>query len=735
MKRAARNGIGRDLQVTLVTMICALLLATSAYGQGSGGSPKWPIPCMVNYLRLRIATGGDDLRGWDGMSSSKDNLNVTVDFGAQGSQLASNVNNNAEWANNSVHLVDIKFNQPVPLNNIRGIELQHTGSNLSIDGAEASTPAGPAAGIQTADNWDMQWLELMAFGGGGQALILRYGAHRFTGSDRTLRLPADIPANSCEVSERFGRLDPASKTVQNVSGTGSKYGKEQPAHSTIQPAPTASAQQLQNNRLIQQALAHTVQIGPRANAPGGDGGYSALIGLLRKQSAAAHSLLLPASPVNRSQTGANSGGGTLLSGSSKVALNPQPYPPKGSAPQMGASQTMSAPGNSSGTAAPTPSASSGTRGSFNLAPAAPANSLTPTNGPTAHQASGGRQPLTQPIGARAPMPTQICRAGIATVDGGPNGVWFSPVSGDEGKFVIQGCGFGNTKGEVYLSGVQYDPTRTTTRQPIAISTCSGCVYFQVASNDWSDRQIVAQIDANAGGLYDTNNVTLNVKTAGGQVYQAIGMNFLAAREDQVLKELCPPQTAPVCIPLGVSLAKVSSAAGVIYPYIESPSVGILRAGDAVAVDRAYIPHTFPIPGTPGWSFPGGTDTYQLNFAPGFLLGPPTPQHPTLGVKLRHASLDSSYCQSVGGAYSKSGQWEVDYTSTTSFQISWEQEGCWPATTVTNGSNSEILNFGSIAIYELDITVLGPRGVSPLASAKVNPLVIKQLQPVQMLPKN
>lgn len=733
MKRAARSGIGRDIQMTFVTMICALLFATGAYGQG-GGPQKSTIPCKVNYLRLRIATGGDDLRGWDGMSSSKDNLNVTVDFGAQGSQLASNVNNNAEWANNSVHLVEIKFNQPVPLNNIRGIELQHTGSNLSIDGAEASTPAGPAAGIQTADNWNMQWLELMAFGGSGQALILQYGAHRFTGSDRTLRLPADIPANSCEVSERFGRLNPASKTVQNVSGTGSKYGKQQPAHSTIQPAPNASAQQLQNNRLIQQAMAHTVQVGPRANAPGGDGGYSTLIGLLHKQSAAAHSLLLPASPVSRSQT-ANNNGSTLLNGGSKVALNSQPYPPKSSQPMLGATQTMSAPGNSSGVATPATSASSGTTANFNLMPGAAANSPTPTNGPTAHQPPSGHQQTTQLIGAQAPMTTQICKAGIGTVDGGAGGVWFSPVAGRDGQFVIRGCGFGSAPGEVYLSGVQYDPANAKgVVQHLGSLNSPDRVYFQTPPNNWSDRQIIAQIDANASGLYDTNNVTLNVKTASGQVYQAIEMNFLAARADQPLNWIVPPpseyssfvsQASSVSSPTAVvQLTAVADSSGnQMVAAFESPSASTTWQNETVDVIRAKLGESTPSKVT----FPGGTDTYQLKLAPGFQLDP------QIGVVMRHTQIDVTQCQtSYNGEYNTNGNWAVNYTSEKSFQISWQEESCWPKAG-TQGVSP--LDYGSVSAYALEVTILGPRGTSPWASGKVNPLAIKQIQPVQMLPKN
>ena len=57
------------------------------------------------------------------------------------------------------------------------------------------------------------------------------------------------------------------------------------------------------------------------------------------------------------------------------------------------------------------------------------------------------------------------------------------------------------------------------------------------------------------------------------------------------------------------------------------------------------------------------------------------------------------------------------------------------TIVTSGNYMDFLNYASVSGYELEITVLGPRGVSPWASGNGNGLAIKQLQPVQMLHKN
>lgn len=751
MRSSTISRIAQGVELAMLIAGLVLVVPNQASAQGAGVK----VPCTVNYLRLRITTGGDDLRGWDGMSTSKDNLNVTIYFGKQGSQLAADVNKDQVWQNHSMHLVEIKLNQAVPLDQIRGIKLEHTGSSgPSYDAAKGSTPLGPAVGIQSPDTWDMQSLEVTAVGEGAGATILQHGPRIFTNGDRVLSTRVQIPANSCGVGERFGRLNLADKMLQKSGGAGSKYGQE-PAHSTIQVAPRVSPQQLQNNRLIKQALAHTVQIGPRAGAPGGNSSYSAIIAIIKRQSLASRSLVTSSvRPPNQNRMpiggsggasqsdtlinpGTNSSlnpqppppkgsSGTLLSPGTTTGLNPQPLPPKGSTPMLGAGQTMSASGTQS-------------RGA--------------SASPTATKVSGPRQqqPLTQRIGTH-PMPTQICRTGIATVDGAANGVWFSPVAGEDGRFVIQGCGFGSMPGEVYLSGVQFDPAHAKLIvQHLGAPNSPDRVNFTIPPNEWkgsqqfvtswSDRQIVAQIDANVSGLYDTNNVALNVKTASGQRYQATGMNFLAAREDQVLKKLvrtnyptgadsCYGLTLSECLVPGINLAIVNASPGPLTPQVESPTHYWLTPGESIAVVRGVI----YLSATDDYSLtlPNGTDTYQFNLAPGFQLDP----DPNKGVQLNHASMDISHCQSLGGVYSHSGNWGVSYTSTSSFQVHWEEEACSPGSGAKSpqgiGTTSGYAGFSA---YELEITVIGPRGINPLASGNGNGLAIKQLQPVQMLHKN
>jgi hypothetical protein len=694
MKRAKRFQSGGIARCGL--LICGVLAATGALGQ-SGGSGITPVPCLVNYLRVRIATGADNLRGWDGRSSSKDNLDITVYFGENGSQLAPDVNNNQEWKNNTTHMVEIKLNPAVSINDITDLKLRHTGLGFGIS-AETASPV-PGAGVETADNWDMDWIEVMAEGTGASARIAAHGAKRFTDQDRVLDMRTEIPANSCEVDERVGRLNPGARNVQPTNGTGSKYGRQRSAPSAIQAASESGSQPFKNNRLIQQAIAHTVQIGPRASSAT-DESYTAKIAILKRQSAAARSLLLPAvRPVAANNSGPLLGGGTAQ------MLNPQPYPPKASSPQIGAAQPMSATG--------TPAATGGSAAMMSHA----------QSGPSAHRPPSSPEPQT--TGAMAPLPTQLCKAGIATVDGGASGVWFSPVPGQDGRFVIQGCGFGTTAGQVYLSGVQFDPAYARLIvQRVGVSTSPDRVYFQVPANEWSDRQIVAQIDASASGLYDTNNVTLNVITASGNTYQAAGMIFLAARADQVLSWIVPPpsgyssfvvNTAFVTNPTAVvHLAAVADSTGnLILPTISSPSTGTSWSAESVGTIRAKLGQSTPSKVT----FPGGTDDYQLNLAPGFQLDPPT------GVQMRHTQIDVNQCQqSFKGDYLSNGSWAINYTSKTAFQISWQEQSCWPKAGTQGLSPGD---YGSISVYALQVTVLGPRGVSPWGNGNLNPLTIKQ----------
>jgi len=292
--------------------------------------------------------------------------------------------------------------------------------------------------------------------------------------------------------------------------------------------------------------------------------------------------------------------------------------------------------------------------------------------------------------------------GIATVDGHKSGIVFMPMGGPEGTFVIQGCGFGTTPGEVYLSGLHHPPSASNLRGNVLMFPDR--LSLQIAQNGftggqpgkgnwqlgWSDRQIIAVIDPGASGYLDTDNVSLVVKTSNGQVYTATGFRFFAVREQQKLTSI--PTKA---ITLGSSY---DTAGHLTVASILSPSAAsLVLPGHTVAVVRDDN----------SAAFPGGTDTLDLSnsLAPGFQV---------MSVQQFNAALTSAGCQSIppgGGHFTTNGTWNVTKTGGAAYMIFWQEQSC--ATQSTNGPNPSI---GSVSAYALDITVIGPRGVNPVFTA-------------------
>ena len=418
-----------------------------------------------------------------------------------------------------------------------------------------------------------------------------------------------------------------------------------------------------NQRMIQ-SLGQNTQAGAKAGGTGGfTGGVdNAIIAVLQKQSAAA-----------RSQIGS----------ASQVELNPQPLPPKASGGMLGPGQTTSAPGRTGISTGPQ------------------VGMLAPQNGPVRHQSPGADRP-SQPAAAKAPAPTQMCMNGIATVDGQKSGVVFAPISGAEGTFVIQGCGFGTKPGEVYLIGMQYAPSASNSRRTILMGPDR--LPLRIAQNGfpgaqpgkgnwqlgWSDRQIIATIDPGASGYLDSDRVSLVVKTASGQTYTATGFRFFAAREEQKLTSIPTKAIKPG--------SSYDTAGHPLMANILSPSAAsMVLPGHTVAVVRDDNSATFP----------GGSDTLDLSnsLGPGFQI---------ISVQQFHAALTSAGCQSVppgGGHFTTNGSWNVTAIGGGGYMILWQEQSC--ATQSTSGPNVSI---GSVSAYALDITVIGPRGVNPLFTA-------------------
>lgn len=118
---------------------------------------------QVTELIFEIRTGSDDLRG------GRDNLDIETLFTDGKNQLDGNVNAGASWTNNSSHTVKVTLNRPVPVNQIRGVNLITTFS-----------------GGMSGDNWNMDSVRVTASGPGVNKVLATHGFNRFTGSNKQL---------------------------------------------------------------------------------------------------------------------------------------------------------------------------------------------------------------------------------------------------------------------------------------------------------------------------------------------------------------------------------------------------------------------------------------------------------------------------------------------------------------------------------------------------------------------
>ena len=283
-----------------------LLLASGAYCQVTS-------PCTVETLRMRITTGGDDLRG------GKDNLNVSIRWGTNGFQGVANVNKSANWPNGSEHLVDVRLNQPVPLSEIKSITLDHmAGGGLTVSAQTVLSPIGVLAGIQSPDNWDMASLEVTAVGQGIGVVILRHGAKKFTGSDPVLNLRTEVPPNSCASGSgvtgsgglvNHARLDGGSGALLNPAMSVGVPGKSGASSGAGRSSSKLTQQQL--IALIAKVHNAPGKLGPIVTNPAATQANQSLLGQLQqqKQIALAERNQAPLSP------------GTTPSGSAPPASN------------------------------------------------------------------------------------------------------------------------------------------------------------------------------------------------------------------------------------------------------------------------------------------------------------------------------------------------------------------------------------------------------------------------------
>jgi hypothetical protein len=121
---------------------------------------------QANRLLYTFRTGGDNLRG------GNDNVNATIVFSNGQTQRVENLNNSAEWHDQTTTSVAIDLNRAAAPSEIVRIDLD-------------TTFGGGIGG----DNWNMDCVAVRAVGNGLDQFIARSGFKRFTGDDRSLSVP------------------------------------------------------------------------------------------------------------------------------------------------------------------------------------------------------------------------------------------------------------------------------------------------------------------------------------------------------------------------------------------------------------------------------------------------------------------------------------------------------------------------------------------------------------------
>ncbi len=271
---------------------------------------------------------------------------------------------------------------------------------------------------------------------------------------------------------------------------------------------------------------------------------------------------------------------------------------------------------------------------------------------------------------------------------------------DFNPYQIEGCGFGDQPGQVWLTGVHNAHPGPMTAGSLSQKTGylphPDWIKLNVFQNHWNNRKIDVFLDPNTSGYVHTNNVTLLVITSDGRQFTASGVEFSPILVEEKLASI--PQELLVSLMGATSLTTITKYSGAAllaqvhdsagYPvtsYIFSPSNGsLVLPGHTLAVVRED--NIAP--------FPGGTDAYDF-----------TGKLWITRVELFQAPLSPQACQSLlpsQAKFSTNGNWQFMWTgSPVKFNISWQEQSC------TAGAST-----GSASVYALDMYVLTARGVDP-----------------------
>ena len=262
---------------------------------------------------------------------------------------------------------------------------------------------------------------------------------------------------------------------------------------------------------------------------------------------------------------------------------------------------------------------------------------------------------------------------ISAVNGQATGAWISP--GWQLNFAtIQGCGFGNQRGAVFLEG------------PFSTPTINMNVEY------WSDTAIVAALDPNLSGETDhLGNVALVVALLSNVKLRVEGLNFYAARAEVQLASI--PQSAASVQSILDAAGQNTVSVSFISPYSPQTSTTFYSSPNfsAAAVEVLRMDEG---------RFGSARDSFSFNqLSPGFYIDNLQFLHNDLTYD-ECAFLDNTTTLYVDGAWN--AVWDG---SRNALRVTTQEQHCHLSGL---GWSYDV----SQSDYAIVVSVVGPRGINP-----------------------
>jgi hypothetical protein len=262
---------------------------------------------------------------------------------------------------------------------------------------------------------------------------------------------------------------------------------------------------------------------------------------------------------------------------------------------------------------------------------------------------------------------------IRSVNGKATGAIFTPKMPND-SYRIEGCLFGNIRGEVDLEPHPPDPTLRIPTIPLTLDT---------AGSSWSNTRIEAHLDPHLSGIPDVP-VTLVIHLAEGRRLELPGCFFVASRSDPKLLASIPASW------ISLQPSSIRSRSIERLEYV-SPPMGSGVPADSTGTS-AFVSRL------DAEKFDVDADLYDFSHLnPGWVVD--SVQLQTYAVACPGASLSRQ----------SSGHWDTQWNGR-KLTVQLQDDVC-----TSRVSPSFTFNL-SVSQYALKVWVVGPVGTKPLADA-------------------